>query len=186
MPTLGFGDDDGCGLPPFSLVSNKLFFFRVNVFDIPLPTPDDGKGRGGIPPGKGRLGLPITDLFPDLMPEFGPQLHDLRQFPARLDRNIYLPAARANRLFDSARTLDAATADLTNGSVTVDGKSIVLSLEDIANLRAGRPVSLVDGKSLLRVRPPPERPLDDSAPARKVCSPARPSDRVHIRSCPAI
>src|SRR5437763_6787144 len=83
MATLSFNEDsNGCSLPPFNLVSNSLFFFRINVFEMELPleseSPDDGStatvASGGLPFDKARLGLPIADLFPRLLAEFSPKL----------------------------------------------------------------------------------------------------------------
>src|SRR5262245_19842666 len=144
MPTLIFDGNNACALPPFNAISNKLFYFRVNVFEIVLPLGSRRDPTGALRPGKGRLGLPITDLFPDLMSEFGAAVHKGKQKTVRLDRGVFLPATRPNRYFDSGQVVGAALADLQRGSVHVGIKSFVLSPNDIANLRAGRPVTLTD------------------------------------------
>src|SRR5438477_10037462 len=94
MPVLTFdGGNSSCSLPPFNAVSNQLFFFRVNAFEIALPVDAQGGGSFGGFRDKARLGLPITDLFPSLMPEYHPAFRHLGQMQARLDRRLFLPAA---------------------------------------------------------------------------------------------
>ena len=157
MPTLTFGDNKGaCALPPFNAVSNQLFFFRVNAFEIDLPIAQQ-QGTSGLVSGfrsKARLGVPITDLFPDLMPEYGADAQRLKQLAVRLDRNIFLPAFTANRYFDTGQTSDATAADLHSGSITIDGKEIPLSKQALENLRAGRQATVFQDRSVIRIRPP--------------------------------
>ncbi len=120
MPTLTFdGDQGACALPPFNAVSNQLFFFRVNAFEIDLPIASQSGTSGVIGgfTGKVRLGVPITDLFPHLMPEYGAAFQSVNRLDVRLDRNIFMPASTPNRYYSAGQTAAATSADLDRGSV---------------------------------------------------------------------
>jgi hypothetical protein len=163
MPILTFDDGKGaCTLPPFNAVSNQLFFFRVNAFEIDLPIANQPSSSGVFSgfSGKVRLGVPITDLFPNLMPEYGAAFQDVNRLNVRLDRSVFMPASTPNRYFDVGQTGDATSTDLDLGSVTIGGKKIALSKEAIKDLRAGRPATIIQDRAVVRVRPPASAALD--------------------------
>ncbi len=157
MPTLTFdGDQGACALPPFNAVSNQLFFFRVNAFEIDLPIASQSGTSGVIGgfTGKVPLGVPITDLFPHLMPEYGAAFQSVNRLDVRLDRNIFMPASTPNRYYSAGQTAAATSADLDRGSVTIGGAQVALSKRAVGDLRAGRPATIVQNGAVIRVRPP--------------------------------
>lgn len=165
MAPLSFTDgSSGCSLPPFAAVSNRLFFFRINVFEIDLPQQalpqDAGEGRAALGGqfGKARLGLPIADLFPDLLPEYAPSLPAIGpgQSKMRLHQGVFLPVPTLNRRHSAAHLVPAAAIDLEGKRVTIGGRSIDLPDDQWHALRAGQSATLVVGDALARILPPPE------------------------------
>jgi hypothetical protein len=175
MATLTFdGSDSVCALPPFNPVSNRLFFFRVNAFEVDLPLSaqstrgDPGTTLVDVPRDLARLGVPITDLFPNLMPEYSPSLHELNRVRARVDRGVFLPASTANRHFDAGQLASASATDLAQGSINIGSTRITLSPSAVAELNAGRPVTVMRDRLVIRVLPPvPTVTQTDIAPTQQ-------------------
>ena len=59
---------------PLNTISNSLTFFKINVFEVTLDKfvrQNDGKidwtsSTGGLVPEKIKLGIPLTDMFPEI------------------------------------------------------------------------------------------------------------------------
>src|SRR4051794_1624089 len=124
MPVLTFDQNNGCSLPPFNLVTNKLFFFRVNVFDVELPLgtePHDEPSKGRSP-WQLRLGLPLADIFPQLLPEFSPALVRPGQRSVRAEQGFFFPASTLNRKYSSGAVVKISSADVAKRSVRLGGQ----------------------------------------------------------------
>jgi hypothetical protein len=162
MATLSFEKEDGsgCSLPPFNAVSNRLFFFRVNVFEMDMPLhAEPADNKKGTAPFVARLGLPITDLFPNLLPEFGPTLQTIDkskkgEFKVRLRQGVFLPAATLNKRYSAAHLITPSPADIREKRLRIAGKDIPVRDDEWNALIAGHPVSILVGHSLIRVLPP--------------------------------
>jgi hypothetical protein len=173
MPILAFDQNSGCSLPPFNPVSNRLFFFRINVFEMELPLEagqpddDDETGRAGwLPPGLCRLGLPITDLFPLLLPEYAPTLKRIDQRSYRMQRSVFLPGSKLNRKFSAGRLVKLSETDVANKRITVAGQQVPLGEPQWEVLAVGKPVSFILGDTVVRLVPPPAVSEPVGAPRR--------------------
>jgi hypothetical protein len=182
MATLSFDQNGtGCSLPPFNAVSNRLYFFRVNVFEMDLPldmtNPDDGDAGTPAFPGfpTARLGLPITDLFPHLLPEYEPSLPAIgRNRPkVRLRQGVFLPASTLNKTYAAAKLVAPSAAEIDGKHITVDGERIPLSQDKLDRLTAGQPASIIVGNKLVRVMPPAQ-PFPEAEPGQSRTSSLRP------------
>ncbi len=175
MALLSFDENSkGCSLPPFNAVSNSLFFFRVNVFEQFLPpgvaTPDDQAGiisPAQPPTGVARLGVPITDIFPNLLPEFAPSLPTIGRAAnkVRLRQGIFLPAASLNKTYMDAKLVTATAGALQAKRLAIGDRHVNLSDDKLSELAAGNPVTLTADGSLVRVLPPPQQFAAEPAPA---------------------
>jgi hypothetical protein len=180
MPTLSFADNNAaCSLLPFSQVSNSQFFFRVNTFEIELTVDAPGQHLPSI----ARLGIPITDLFPTLLPDFPPSMTVLgkARHPIRSRDGVFLPASKPNRSYDSAHVAKASDANLTRRSVEIGRRQIELSDSHIEALRSGVPIFIAEGSMLARIEPPDEPAGSGSARSRKSTQAFQLSDSVSIR-----
>jgi hypothetical protein len=105
MPYEIFDPASQCNpLLPLNTIVNKLTFFRINVFEVTLSElthHKDGKIDGIIPgnnflPRKYRLGIPLTDLFPEIRKRLKTKfIKDTLPKPIKIGiEGTYLPASK--------------------------------------------------------------------------------------------
>jgi hypothetical protein len=182
MPIVSFSDaNTTCTLPPFSEVSNSQFFFRVNTFDIELAPQAPGKPLPGLEIAK--LGIPITDLFPKLLPDFGASMavFGTSKLSIRTQGGVFLPASKPHRFFDSAHVTKVSAADLARRSVKIGSKKVKLSDQGIDALRAGSPIFVAEDRMLVRVELADEPNRSGAVRSRKSATAFHLSESVSIR-----
>ena len=151
--------------------------------ELPLQSesPDDDStvivGSGGLPFGKARLGLPIADLFPRLLAEFSPKLlapAAAARSKIRLHEGVFLPASKVNKRYSTCNIVTPSARDIDKKRVKIDGRNIPLSDNQWRELKAGHPVSVVDGKALIRLLPPAELAVATPMEGKRVSAARRP------------
>jgi hypothetical protein len=171
MPKELFDQPNQCHpILPYEPVTNRLYFFRVTVFDMKLPEvnfkdsvpkdvvwpPPVDKWRD---PDWFRLGIPVSDLFPEILPEAPAGTYTGKEDMLRVGSNrMVLPADSVNDKYTNASN-ETVTIDKDGVKVPDHVKHIFDDLDphDLDLLKSGRVITRVKGKELVRLALAPAR-----------------------------
>jgi hypothetical protein len=167
MPRELFNQPNQCHpILPYDPVTNRLSFFRITLFDTELPL----DVRFPYQPGPGRpprllgpegalvdlyglkLGLPVSDLFSELLAEAPAVLHKAGTHNFRIGSNhMFLPAVAPNRRYSGAKIV-RLQSDGKRLSGPDEFKYLIRSFgkSELAAIKAGNSVTRLRDRELLR------------------------------------
>lgn len=138
MPYEIFDPSSACNpLVPLNKITNKLIFFKINVFEISLSKLTDypdGKIDGPVSIRDFglsiyRLGIPLSDLFPHIREQLKTKfIKPTGPGPMRVGiEGVYLPANKDYAKQPEIEEVDVFKDDLKKTSITFDGVKINVS-----------------------------------------------------------